>query len=86
MGVAVISTNCPWGPSEVIQDGVNGRLVPVENVNMLAETMASLMSRPDVRIRLGTEAKKVRESYRQEKIMAQWEACVLAESIHTNTA
>ena len=42
MGLAVISTNCRSGPSEIIEDGVNGRLVPTESVLELADTMIEL--------------------------------------------
>jgi len=77
MGAAVISADCPAGPSELIEDGVNGRLVPVEDVAVLACVMAELMSEPDLRARLGRDAMKVRERFRQESIMAQWEALLL---------
>ena len=77
MGAAVISTDCPWGPSELIRDGVNGRLVPVDDVDSLARAMAELIEQPELRRRLGQEARRVREDYRQEKIMAEWERCVL---------
>jgi len=78
MGAAVISADCPAGPAELIEDGVNGRLVPVENVATLSRVMAELMSEPEHRVRLGQQALKVRERYRQESIMAQWEALLLA--------
>lgn len=80
MGAAVISADCPSGPSEIIQDGVNGRLVPVEDVDALARAMADLMCQPATRDRFGKEAIKVREKYRQEEIMARWEDCVLRRS------
>jgi glycosyltransferase involved in cell wall biosynthesis len=78
MAAAVISADCPAGPAELIEDGVNGRLVPVEDVAALARVMAELMSDPALRARLGREALKVRERFRQESIMAQWEALLLS--------
>ena len=41
MGCAIITTNVP-GPSEVIEEGVSGLLVPAQNVDELSETMDSL--------------------------------------------
>jgi GalNAc-alpha-(1->4)-GalNAc-alpha-(1->3)-diNAcBac-PP-undecaprenol alpha-1,4-N-acetyl-D-galactosaminyltransferase len=76
MGAAVIAANCPSGPSDLIEDGVNGRLVPVEDVEALQHAMEELMSQPELRARLGREASKVRERFRQDRIMAQWEACL----------
>jgi GalNAc-alpha-(1->4)-GalNAc-alpha-(1->3)-diNAcBac-PP-undecaprenol alpha-1,4-N-acetyl-D-galactosaminyltransferase len=72
MGAAVISADCIAGPADLIADGVNGRLVPVEQVDALAAAMADLMSQPDTRERLGAEARKVRETYRSDRIMARW--------------
>jgi hypothetical protein len=40
--------------------------------------MAELMSDPALRARLGREALKVRDRFRQESIMAQWEALLLS--------
>ena len=77
MGAAVISADCPAGPAELIEDGINGRLVPVEDVEALAEAMAELMGDPALRLRLGREATRVRERFRQDSIMAQWEAVLV---------
>ncbi len=77
MGAAVISADCPWGPADIVSDGVNGRLVPVEDVDTLAQTMAELIAQPRQRRRFGEAARKVREEYGQEKIMAQWQDCLL---------
>jgi len=85
MGAAVISADCPSGPANLIQDGVNGRLVPVDNVAALTRVMAELMSHRDVRERLGREALKVRQRFRQDLIMAQWEKCLLPLTHHART-
>jgi GalNAc-alpha-(1->4)-GalNAc-alpha-(1->3)-diNAcBac-PP-undecaprenol alpha-1,4-N-acetyl-D-galactosaminyltransferase len=76
MGAAVISADCPSGPAEIIVDGVNGRLVPVDDVAMLTRVMSELLHRPEERLRLGREAKKVRQAFRQDLVMKQWENCV----------
>ncbi|OGT14849.1 MAG: hypothetical protein A3J49_10855 [Gallionellales bacterium RIFCSPHIGHO2_02_FULL_57_16] len=84
MGATVICADCPSGPSDLIEDGINGRLVPVEDVAALMQVMAELMSQPEVRERLGREASKVKQHYRQDLIMAQWEACLLPERTFGN--
>lgn len=44
-GIPVISTNCPSGPSEILEDGKWGELVPVGNVELLSEAIIkTLMS------------------------------------------
>jgi glycosyltransferase involved in cell wall biosynthesis len=76
MGTAVISSDCRSGPSDMIEDGINGRLVPVEDVSALAKVMAELMSQRDVRESLGYEAFETAQRYRQELVMSQWESCL----------
>jgi len=78
MGAAVICADCPSGPADLIEDGVNGRLVPVDDVAALARTMADLMLHQGIRERLGREAAKVRQRFRQDLVMAQWERYLLS--------
>jgi GalNAc-alpha-(1->4)-GalNAc-alpha-(1->3)-diNAcBac-PP-undecaprenol alpha-1,4-N-acetyl-D-galactosaminyltransferase len=83
LGAAVISADCPSGPSDMIEEGINGRLVPVDDVGKLAEVMMELISSPDERARLGRAASGVRERYRQAVVMDRWEACLLPKFTKT---
>ncbi|MEO8464188.1 MAG: glycosyltransferase family 4 protein [Gammaproteobacteria bacterium] len=78
MGAAVVCTDCDSGPSELINDGINGRLVPVGDVDALARAMSDLMSKPDLRRTFGQEASRVRKHYEQGAIMERWEVCLRA--------
>lgn len=42
-GTPVVSTDCPHGPSEIITDGVNGRLVPVGDSIRMSEALDSAL-------------------------------------------
>ncbi len=47
-GVPVVSTDCPSGPREILQDGKFGRLVKIQQPESLAEAMlASLQHKTD---------------------------------------
>lgn len=53
-GCRVVSTDCPYGPSEILEDGRWGRLVPVDDVTALAAAISEALTTPDapdVRIR-----------------------------------
>jgi glycosyltransferase involved in cell wall biosynthesis len=76
MGAAVISADCRSGPADLIEDGVNGRLVPVEDVAALAQAMSELMLRQDLRDCLGREASKVRQRFCQDLVMTKWDMCL----------
>lgn len=48
MGTAVVATDCPSGPREILQDGRYGRLVPCGDPQALAQAMLeTLEGRPD---------------------------------------
>jgi glycosyltransferase involved in cell wall biosynthesis len=78
LGTAVISGDCPAGPSDLITDGRNGLLVPVDDVDGLASAMRKLLSDPSLRERLGHEARHVRTAFSQERIMSMWDSIVFA--------
>jgi len=41
-GTPVVSTRCPHGPDELIEDGITGRLVPVGDARAFGEALAAL--------------------------------------------
>ncbi|WP_329115081.1 glycosyltransferase family 4 protein [Streptomyces sp. NBC_01465] len=55
-GLPVVSTDCPHGPGEIIADGVDGRLVPVGDVDAIAGGLLSLIADDELRRRMGQSA------------------------------
>ena len=51
-GCPCVSTDCPTGPAEILQDGRLGPLVPVGDDEALAEAMARVLDQPPDRRRL----------------------------------
>lgn len=72
-GLPVISFDCPSGPADIVHDGVDGRLVPAEDVGALAAAMTELTGNPELRGALSTAATAVAERFSVERVAALWE-------------
>lgn len=72
-GLAVVSTACPVGPAEIIQDGVDGLLVPPGNVEEIAGALLRLMNDDELRRRLGATAVLNAERYDPRLIAERYE-------------
>ncbi|MEV0634571.1 glycosyltransferase family 4 protein [Streptomyces sp. NPDC050619] len=55
-GLPVVSTDCPHGPREIIEDGVDGRLVPVGDRDALGAALLELVRDDERRRRMGRTA------------------------------
>ncbi|MGE4552057.1 MAG: glycosyltransferase family 4 protein [Desulfovibrionaceae bacterium] len=77
-GVACISTDCPSGPADLITDGENGLLVPVEDLDALTGAMDRLMSDDALRADMGRKARRITDRLGLEHITAAWSQCIAA--------
>jgi glycosyltransferase involved in cell wall biosynthesis len=57
-GLAVVSTACEHGPPEIVTDGVDGLLVPVNDEEALADAMRRVMTDGELRRHLGRRAQQ----------------------------
>lgn len=77
-GVPVVSTDCPYGPAELIQDGVSGRLCPVGDPAALAEALAGLAADPRRAAGMGAAAREyARRVFDTAAVCADYEALFL---------
>jgi len=75
-GIAVVATDCPSGPRDIIRDGIDGLLVPAENMDALSHAMGALMDNPEHRVNLGRRAREISDRFSVHTIMAMWESLV----------
>lgn len=73
-GLPVLSYSCPYGPKEIISNGVNGFLVPLNDEIALAELICQLIADESLRQRIGAGAYEFSKNYVLENIIKQWMA------------
>lgn len=72
-GLAAVSTNCPCGgPAELIENEVNGILIPVDDEKALTETLERLLSDEEYRNCLGENAKKLIDKVHPDIVNRRW--------------
>lgn len=72
-GLPVISFAC-HGPKDLIRDGVDGVLIPPEDVPALASGLEKLMNDEEKRRQLSVRSTEVLERFGLEKVTAKWES------------
>ena len=73
LGLPCISTDCPCGgPKDLIEDGVNGMLVPVNDEHALIDAIRKVISNHDFAAELSQHAILIRQTYSQQEICCQW--------------
>jgi glycosyltransferase involved in cell wall biosynthesis len=73
LGLPVVSTDCPHGPSEIITQESCGLLVPVGDENALARALLHLLQDDGIREKMAVEAKNRAESFSAKHIVRQYE-------------
>ena len=72
-GIPVISTNFPSGVAEeIIIDGINGKLVPTQDIDALSKAMLFMINNPENADIMAKNALKVKEDLSVNKICSQW--------------
>ena len=71
MGFPCVSTDCE-GSTDVVEDGVNGLLVPRGDEDALLKAMLTLAEQDEYREQLGRQAKITSERFREEKVAEEW--------------
>ena len=71
-GLPVVSFACPCGPRDVISDGINGMLVPKEDIEGLAKALIKLMDSPGQIKIMGENARKKSEDFKIEALAGKW--------------
>ena len=73
-GLPVVAFDCPYGPAEIITDGVDGYLVKNRNIEDFADKICHLIENPELRQQMGRAGVKSSSRYEGSHIMPMWKA------------
>lgn len=77
-GLPVVSFDCKYGPTQLIENGKNGFLAPLTDTEKLAEKIIKVLEDEDLRNSMGKAAKQTAESYELPLILKKWEDLFLS--------
>lgn len=72
-GLPCVSFDCDYGPSDIIENGVDGLLVEKENTDLLAEKLILLIEDAALRKMMGKKARENVKRYEAPEIVRQWD-------------
>jgi glycosyltransferase involved in cell wall biosynthesis len=79
-GCPVVSFDCPTGPREVVHDGVDGILVPAEDVEKLAAAIQQMLEDPRMRQAYSVAGRESARSFSMEAVGARWDELLSPET------
>jgi GalNAc-alpha-(1->4)-GalNAc-alpha-(1->3)-diNAcBac-PP-undecaprenol alpha-1,4-N-acetyl-D-galactosaminyltransferase len=79
-GLPVVSVDCPSGPRQLIRDGIDGLLVPPEDVRALADAMERIMLDRSFARDLSSRAPMVVERFALPTVLERWDG-VFSEAL-----
>ena len=71
-GLPVVAFDCPYGPATIINEGVNGFLIPSDNMQCFADKLSLLMEDFSLRVKMGQFALVSSDRFTPDHIMPQW--------------
>ncbi|WP_452226934.1 glycosyltransferase family 4 protein [Lacinutrix cladophorae] len=75
-GLPCIATNCPSGPSEIINDGENGFLIPINDQLYLEKKLSLLINNTDLQTQFKQKAIKSTTIFKADFIANQWKTLI----------
>ncbi|MBL1099839.1 glycosyltransferase family 4 protein [Streptomyces coffeae] len=73
-GLPVVSTDCPHGPAEIIDNGVDGRLVPTGDADAVAGALLELINNDELRQQMGQAALKDSARFDPSRVAGRYDS------------
>lgn len=71
-GLPIITLDCDYGPRHIVDDGVNGCLIPYDDDDAMVSVISQLMQDKEQRQRMGAMALQASRNYQPQAIMKRW--------------
>ena len=71
-GLPVVAFNCPYGPADIIHNGIDGYLVENENIEAYSNRVCQLIENEQMRQEMGQAAILSSKRYKADTIMPRW--------------
>ena len=72
-GLPVVVFDCPYGPADIVSDGVDGFLIKDRDIQAFAGRVCQLIADKQLRRQMGESAVISSQRYRSDQIMPQWD-------------
>ncbi|WP_432714746.1 glycosyltransferase [Pedobacter sp.] len=76
-GCPCIAMNCEFGPSEIIQDNINGLLIEGNNIHSLSKAMFRVLIDPALKEKISNNAIKIADTNSLDTITKEWQELIL---------
>lgn len=71
-GLPVVAYDCPYGPADIITDGVDGFLIKNHNIDAFSQRVCQLIESHDLRCQMGKNGIISSQRYNTFDIMSRW--------------
>lgn len=71
-GLPVVAFDCPYGPAAIINESVNGFLIPSDNMHCFADKLSLLIEDTSLRKKMGQAALDSLDRFNADLVMPQW--------------
>ena len=71
-GLPVVAYDCPYGPADIITDGIDGFLISHRSIEEFVDKVSLLMDHQELRVKMGTAGTESSQRFEASKIMPLW--------------
>lgn len=73
-GLPVVSFDCPYGPSDIISNGMDGYLISNRNINDFVDKVCLLIENKELRRKMGMSGVLSSCRYSADQVMSKWQS------------